>query len=80
MKLRFEYAIFYTTVIFGAITCLNGCANIGMERATKNTNTMQIVETGMAQGKMKTGCATDCDLKLGSREKPDNETETARKY
>jgi|WetSurMetagenome_2_1015567.scaffolds.fasta_scaffold37655_3 hypothetical protein len=80
MKLRFEYAIFYSTVIFGAITCLNGCANIGMERATKNTDTMQIVETGMAQAKMKTGCASDCGLKSRSGEKTDNETETARKY
>jgi hypothetical protein len=63
MKLRFEYAVFYTTVIFGAITCMNGCANTGMGGATKTTNTMQIVKTGMAQVEMKTGCATGCALK-----------------
>ena len=63
MKLKFQSAVFYTAVLFGAITCLNGCATTGMDRSAKTGNSMQMVETGMAQGEMKTGCATGCDLK-----------------
>jgi hypothetical protein len=63
MKFRFQPAIFYATVIFGAIICFNGCAATGMNRAGKSTNSMQAADTGMAQGAMKTGCETGCDLK-----------------
>jgi hypothetical protein len=44
MKLRFQSAVFFTTVLLGAITCLTGCATTGMDRATKTTNSMQTVE------------------------------------
>ena len=44
MKPRFPSAVFFTTVLFGAITCLTGCATTGTERATKTTNVMQKVE------------------------------------
>jgi len=63
MKLRLEYAMFYTTLIFAAISCLNGCANTGMDRAARTNNSMQTVETDMARGEMKTGCEAGCDLK-----------------
>jgi hypothetical protein len=63
MKLRFEYAMFYATLIFVAISCLNGCANTGMDRAIRTNNSMQTVETDMARGEIKTGCEKSCDLK-----------------
>ena len=63
MKFRFQPAIFYVTVIFGAITCFNGCAATGMNRTEKSTISLQTAETGMAQGELKTGCETGCDLK-----------------
>ncbi|MDR3579598.1 MAG: DUF2959 family protein [Oryzomonas sp.] len=44
MKLGFKFAIFFTTVLLGTITCLTGCATTGMDRATKTTNSMQMVE------------------------------------
>lgn len=63
MKLRFQPALFYATVIFGAIVSLNGCAATGMNRSVNNGNAMQTVDTGMARGESKTGCETGCDLK-----------------
>jgi hypothetical protein len=63
MKIKFQSAVFFTIMLLGAITCLTGCATTGMERSTKNTNSMQTVKTGMVQGEIKTGCATGCDLK-----------------
>jgi hypothetical protein len=44
MKFGFQSAVFFTTVLLGAITCLTGCATTGMDRATKTTNSMQTVE------------------------------------
>jgi hypothetical protein len=44
MKLGFQSAVFFTTVLLGAITCLTGCATTGMDRATTTTNSMQTVE------------------------------------
>ncbi|GFE60659.1 DUF2959 family protein [Geobacter sp. AOG2] len=44
MKFRFQSAVFFTTVLLGAFTSLTGCATTGMDRATKTTNSMQMVE------------------------------------
>jgi len=44
MKLRFQSAVFFTTVLLGATTSLTGCATSGIDRATKTTNSMQTVE------------------------------------
>jgi hypothetical protein len=49
MKFRFQSAIFFTTVLLGALTCLTGCATTGMDRATKSTNSMQTVEADYKQ-------------------------------
>jgi len=67
MKHIFQYAVFFITVLLGAFTCLTGCATTGMDRSTKNTNSMQTVKIGMAQGEMKTGCTTGCDLEVSTR-------------
>ena len=63
MKPRSQSAVFYTAVLFGAITCMTGCATTGVDLAAKTGNSIQTVETGMARGETKTGCATNCDLK-----------------
>lgn len=44
MKLNFQSAVPYITVLFGAITCLTGCATTGLDRATNTTNSVQSVE------------------------------------
>lgn len=49
MKLRFQSAVFFTAVLFGAITCLTGCATTGQDRAKKTTNLMQEVENDYKQ-------------------------------
>lgn len=53
MKLRFQSAVFFTTVLLGAITCLTGCATTGMDRATKTTNSMQTVEEDYKQASVR---------------------------
>jgi len=45
MKLGFQSAIFLTAVFFGSIMYLTGCATTGMDRASKTTNSMQMVES-----------------------------------
>jgi len=79
MKLKFQSALFINTVLFGAITCLTGCATTGVDLSTKDTNSMQTVKLGIAQGEIKTECTTGCDLKLRPTKKPGNETEAAGK-
>ena len=44
MKPRFSSAVFFTSVLFGTLACLTGCATTGMDRATKTTDSMQTVE------------------------------------
>lgn len=44
MRPRFQSSVFFTTLLLGTVTCLTGCATTGMERATKSTNSMQMVE------------------------------------
>ena len=63
MKPRFQSAVFFTTVLFGALTCLTGCTTTGVDQVTKTSNSIQTVKTDMVQGEMKTGCTTGCDLK-----------------
>jgi hypothetical protein len=49
MKLRLKSALFSSSVLLGAITCLTGCASIGMDRTTKTTNSEQTVESDYKQ-------------------------------
>lgn len=49
MKLRLQAALFFTALFLGVTTCLTGCATTGMERATKTTTSMQIVEEDYRQ-------------------------------
>jgi hypothetical protein len=49
MMLRFPSTVFFTTVLLGAITFLNGCATTGMERSKKTTNLMQTMEEDYKQ-------------------------------
>ena len=44
MKLRVQSGVFFTALILGAFTCLTGCATTGIDRATKTTDSMQVVE------------------------------------
>lgn len=44
MRLGFKTAVFFTTVFFGAIICVTGCATTGSDRAKKTTNLMQELE------------------------------------
>jgi hypothetical protein len=52
MKLGSQSAVFFTTVLLGAITCLTGCATTGMDRATTTTNSMQTVEGDYKQASL----------------------------
>jgi hypothetical protein len=49
MKSRFTKAVLPLLVLFGAIIYLPGCATIGMDRATKTTDTMQALENDYRQ-------------------------------
>jgi hypothetical protein len=62
MKLRFLSAVFFTTVLLGAITCLTGCATTGMDRATKTTNSIQTEEGDCKQ------CSEQIDTTTASLE------------
>lgn len=44
MQLRVPSGVFFTALIFGAFTCLTGCATTGNDRASKTTDSMQAVE------------------------------------
>jgi len=52
MKLRFQPAVFLTTLLLGTITVLAGCATTGMDRATQSTNSMQTVEGDYKQASL----------------------------
>ena len=57
MKFKFPYAVFYTIVLFGAITCLTGCATTGIDG----------VKTDVAQCGINTGCTTGSDLEATTK-------------
>lgn len=49
MTLRIKPSVFFTTLLFGAIIGLTGCATTGTERATRTTTSMQSVEADYKQ-------------------------------
>lgn len=49
MKLGFQSALFPTIVLLGGITCLTGCVTIGLDEATKDTDSVEIVENDFQQ-------------------------------
>jgi hypothetical protein len=76
MKLGVQSAVFFTTVLLGAITSLTGCATTGMDRATITTNSMQTVEGDYKQA------SVQIDVTRGSLEeliKPD-QTDMKKAY
>jgi len=52
MRSRLAKAVLPLVVLFGAIIYLPGCATIGMERATKTTDTMQALENDYQQASL----------------------------
>lgn len=49
MKSRIQSALLSTVAILGVLTYLPGCATTGMDRATKTTDTMQVLQNDYRQ-------------------------------
>ena len=57
MKLRYEFAVLFTTVLLGVSACLNGCATTGIDGVKADTT----------QCGMNTGCTVNGDLEATTR-------------
>jgi hypothetical protein len=57
MKSKLQSAVFFTTVLLGAIACLNGCATTGIEG----------VKTDTSQCGVHTGCTGSGELEATIR-------------
>jgi hypothetical protein len=57
MKIRYQFLIFPISMLFGAITCLNGCATSGIYGVRADTT----------QCGMNTGCTVSGDLEATTR-------------
>jgi hypothetical protein len=57
MKFKFLTVVFYTTALFGAITCLTGCA----------TTDIDGVKTEVGQCGLNTECTSSGDLQATTR-------------
>jgi len=57
MKIRFRFKVFPISMLFGAITCLNGCATTGIDGVKADTT----------QCGMNTGCTVGGDLEATTR-------------